>query len=307
MTSETFTFKSMDGVDIFVYKWVPDGSIKGAVQIAHGVSEHAGRYEHFATKLVREGYIVYANDHRGHGRTAKTVKNLTYLGNDGWNSMVRDAYDLTCIIKKNHPYTPLFFFGHSMGSFVLRQYLYQYPNEINGATLAGTGSVDKILLNAGILIAKRLIDKDGAKKRSYYLNRLAFGSFNIRITNRKTIFDWISRDEDVVKKFIHDPLCGIPCTNNFFYELLSGIKEIQRTNNTDSIPKSTPILLVSGDKDPVGHWGKDALSLAKQYEETGIKDIQCKLYKDCRHELINEINRDEVIEDIIRWINSHIN
>lgn len=303
MISQTFTFKARDGVEVFVYKWLPSGGIKGIMQIAHGVSEHGGRYESFARDLVSEGYIVYANDHRGHGRTAKTLDNLIYLGDNGWNLMAEDSHLLTRIIKRENPNTPLFFFGHSMGSFIVRQCLYEYPNEIDGAILAGTGLVDKLLINAGILIAERLIDKNNSKKRSFYLNKMVFGTFNSKVPAPETFFDWISRDKSTVQNFISDPFCGIPCTNNFFYEFLNGMKEIQRTKNMVQIPKSTPLLLVSGDKDPVGHWGKDVPALVKQYKRLGIKDVRYKLYKEGRHEVVNDINRDEVIKDILRWMN----
>jgi alpha-beta hydrolase superfamily lysophospholipase len=306
MIYEPFTFTAQDGLEIFVHKWLPEGKIIGTVQIAHGVGEHSGRYDYFAKKLVEQGYAVFGNDHRGHGRTAKTLENLVYLGDNGWNSMIRDTYLLTCIIKEHFPDVPAFFFGHSMGSFILRQYLYEYPNRLNGAILAGTGFCEKILLNAGLLIAKRFIEKNGAKKRSYYLNKMVFENFNDKISNPASMFDWISRDTNIVKQFLSDPSCGIPCTNNFFYELLKGLKELQRTKNVSKTPKNTSILLVSGDKDPVGHWGKDVLALAKHYKKLGIKDVKCRLFKDGRHEVINEINRDEVINYVITWMNIHI-
>lgn len=304
MVNETFTFKTRDNTDIFVYKWSPESNIKGAVQIAHGVSEHAGRYDYFAQKLTEEGYVVYANDHRGHGKTAKSYENLIYLGENGWNRMVADAYHLTRIIKKKHPDLPVFFYGHSMGSFLLRQYLYEYPNRINGAIIAGSGYYEPFLLNAGIILASRLIEKYGSKRRSFYINKMVYENFNDKVPNPETLFDWISRDKKAVKKYLDDPDCGIPCTNNLFYELLSGLKELQKQKNNVKIPKSTPILLISGDKDPVGHWGKDIYILQQIYKKSGIKDLKALLFKEARHELINELNRDQIISHIIAWINS---
>ncbi|NLD48410.1 MAG: alpha/beta hydrolase [Clostridiaceae bacterium] len=305
MINETFTFKSKDNIDIFVYKWLPETHIKGVVQIAHGVCEHAGRYDYFAQKLTEQGYVVFANDHRGHGKTAKTYENLIYLGENGWNRMVADTYHLTRIIKKLHPGMPVFFFGHSMGSFVLRQYLYEYPNRINGAILSGSGHYDPLILNAGILIASRLIERDGSKRRSFYLNKMVFENFNEKVSDPETLFDWLSRDKNAIKKYLADPKCGIPCTNNLFYELLSGLKELQKAKNIVKIPKNTPILLISGDKDPVGHWGKDISILLQLYKKNGIKDVKALLFKEARHELINEQNRDQIILRIITWINSH--
>jgi|LSQX01.2.fsa_nt_gb alpha-beta hydrolase superfamily lysophospholipase len=306
MKHETLTFIAHDGIEIFVNKWSPEHKAKGIVQIAHGVCEHSGRYEHFATNLTQKGYVVYANDHRGHGNTAGISENMIYLGENGWNSMVRDTYDLTCIIKNTHPRLPLFFFAHSMGSFVLRQYLYEYPNKLKGVILSGTGSYDRVLLNTGVLIAKRLVEKNGAR-RSYYLNKMVFASFNNKINNPKTLFDWLTRDEDIIKKYMADPKCGAHCTNNFFYELLKGLRELQKTKNLVKIPKNIPILLVSGDNDPVGHWGSDIPFLVKQYKHFGVKDVKAYIFKGARHEIINEINREQVMEYIIKWINSHNN
>lgn len=278
--SHTFTFRSRDKIDVFVYKWVPDRSIRGIVQIAHGVGEHAGRYESFAHELLKSGYMVYANDHRGHGKTANILERLAYIGDNGWNLMVDDSCCLTRIIREENPHTPVFFFGHSMGSFLLRQYLYEHPNMVDGAILAGTGIYEKLLINAGILIAKRLIDKRGDRKKSYYINKMVYMNFNNKINSPKTNFDWLSRDDKKVEDFINDPFCGTPCTNNFFYEFLWGIKEVHRVKNVERIPKNTPILLISGDKDPVGHWGPDIPALARQYREIGIKNVMYRLYKD---------------------------
>lgn len=305
MNCETFSFKSENDADIFVYKWGNEKYAKGVVQIAHGVSEHGGRYEDFARKLVESGYVVYANDHRGHGRTARDTENLIYLPHNGWNLMVKDFYNLTCIIKNQCGSIPLFCFGHSMGSFLVRQYMYQFPYQFKGVILSGTGQFDPILINAGLIIAKRLVERNSGKKRSYYLNKMAFGSFNSKIQNPRTIFDWISRDRSVVDKFTHDPMCGVACTNGLFYEMLKGLKEIQSYKNLSLIPKKTSILLVSGDKDPVGHWGKDVLGLVKVYKKLGIKDIKYNLYKDARHEVINELGRNETISHIIKWLNLH--
>jgi len=191
-----------------------------------------------------------------------------------------------------------------MGSFLLRQYLYKYPNSIDGAILTGTGIYEKLLVDAGILIIKRLISKGADKKKSYYIiNKILFRGFNSKIDNPKTNFDWLSRDVKVVLDFINDPFCTIPRSVDFFLEFLYGIKEVHKKENIEKIPKNTPIFIISGDKDPVGHWGSDIPTLARLYGKTGIKDVTYKLYKDARHELVNELNRDEVINDIIMWMN----
>ncbi|HOM02255.1 MAG TPA: alpha/beta hydrolase [Acetivibrio sp.] len=305
MIAQTFTFETKDKTDIFVYKWIPKDNIRGIVQIAHGVGEHGKRYKNFAKELVKSGYAVYANDHRGHGKTAKTPSQSDYFGNNCWNLMVEDCRQLTEIIRKENPHAAVFFFGHSMGSFLLRQYLYEYPRVIDGAILAGTGIYEKLLVDAGILIIKRFINKGIDEKKSYHIiNKILFKGFNSKIDNPKTNFDWLSRDDKTVQDFINDPLCGIPRSIHFFYDFLCGIREVHKKENVERIPKSIPIFIISGDKDPVGHWGSDIPALAHKFGKAGIRDVTYRLYKDARHELFNELNRAEVINDIIAWLNS---
>ncbi|OPZ90213.1 MAG: Phospholipase YtpA [Firmicutes bacterium ADurb.Bin419] len=303
MITNTFTFKSYDGEDIFVYKCSPeDLNSKGVVQIIHGLSEHAGRYLEFAKALTSAGYIVYAHDQRGHGRTSKDQDRLVHIDDGGWKLMMNDCNLLTETIKRDHPYIPVFIFGHSMGSFILRNILQDTAPKVDGVILSGTGLYEKILVNAGILIAKTLVKRKGGKKRSYYINRVTFLAFNSYVPEPKTFFDWLSRDEKVIESVLNDPLYRIHCSNNLFLEMFNGLRAIQNQKCISKIPKDLPILLISGDKDPVGHWGRDIPELSKQYKSFGIKKVQHKLYPGARHELINETNKDEVIHDIINWL-----
>ncbi len=303
MITNTFTFKACDGEDIFAYKCSPTNSAsKGVFQIIHGLCEHSGRYLDFAKALTDVGYIVYAHDQRGHGRTSKNQNKLVHINSGGWNLMIKDCNALTEIIKKDNPNRPVFIFGHSMGSFILRNILQNTTPEVTGAILSGTGLYENFLVNAGILIAKTLVRRRGEQKRSYYINNITFRAFNSYIPYPKTFFDWLSRDEKVINNVFNDPLYRIHCSNNLFLEMFKGIKEIQCQNCISRIPKNLPILLISGDKDPVGHWGKDAPELAKLYRSFGINTVHYKLYPGARHELINEINKNEVIHDIIKWL-----
>jgi len=305
MTFKTFTFKSNDGEEIFTYEWFPKNTeLKGIVHITHGLSEHAGRYANFAAELNSSGYAVYAHDQRGHGKTAKNADNLVHIGEGGWNSMQKDLLLLIDIIKSSHSDLPLFLFGHSMGSFILRNILQNNPPKVKGVILSGTGYYERLALNAGILLAKSIVKRKGGQKRSYYINKITFRAFNANIPNPKTFFDWISRDEKVVADFYNDPLCRINCSNNLFLELFKGLKTIEHPKNIEKISKNIPIFLVSGDNDPVGHWGKDVPELVNLYKSIGVKEVRYKLYPGARHEIINEINKAEVIKDIIDWMDS---
>ena len=307
MQSSTFTYKDKDGIEIFVYKWQPEGAPKAAVQIAHGMAEHALRYERVAEHLTQAGYICYANDHRGHGKTAGDLEKTGSLGQGGWDSTVEDLKELTDYIKKENPNIPFFFLGHSWGSLMGQDYIQQWGNEIKGVILSGTnGSQSKLLLFLGMLIAKSQLKK-GPEKRNEKLDNMTFGAFNKPYEpNAETKFQWLSRDQDEVNKYVEDPFCGFVCTTSYFVEVLKGLKKIWKKENELKIPKDLPILIIAGEKDPSSNMGKALDILIKRYEKYGIKNITKKIYKDARHEVFNEINRDEVFQDLVKWLDEHI-
>lgn len=307
MTEKNFSFKDGEGKEIFVYKWEPEAenNIKGVIQIAHGMAEHAARYARFAEKLTANGYVVYANDHRGHGKTAGSIENVGYCGEDGFNWMVKDMKELTSIIKEEKPGLPVFLFGHSMGSMLSQMFIALYGNELKGVILSGTTGRQGFILNLGIFMAKRQVIKIGVKKPSETMNKMTFASYNKEFTPTRTAFDWLSRDEREVDKYINDPFCGGVFSAGFFYDFLRGLKEIHKNEMMEKIPKELPIYLTSGSKDPVGKNCTTIARLIEEYKKLGIRDVSYKFYKDGRHEMLNEINRDEVMEDIINWISVH--
>ncbi|MCJ7691769.1 MAG: alpha/beta hydrolase [Clostridiaceae bacterium] len=309
MRAENFTFKDESDLGIFVYKWLPDDNVKvkGIVQIAHGMAETAARYQGFATTLTNEGFIVYANDHRGHGKTAGKVAELGDLGEDGFNSMVENMHGLNKIIQEENSNLPIFLFGHSMGSFLTQKYVCLYGSGLKGAILSGSCGKQGVIIDIARLIAKREIRKIGRSGKSNKLDKLSFGSYNNSFKPNRTAFDWLCRDNKEVDKYIEDPFCGTVFTAGFFYDFLGGIKNIADNTQIKRVPKDLPIYIFSGDKDPVGKNGKGVIKLFKSYKEHGIVDLNYKLYKDGRHEMLNEINKEEVILDIIKWINTHMN
>lgn len=308
MKCTNFTFKGEEGLDIYTYKWEDENikKPKAVIQIAHGMAETAQRYETFAKVLTKNGYIVYINDHRGHGKTAKIIENVGHLAEkEGFRCLVEDMYTLTNIIKKENEDLPIYLFGHSMGSFASQRYIMDYSNNLAGLILCGSNGKQGIILNLAHLIINREIKKYGRRFKSNKINNLIFGGEIIR-RNEKTKFDWLSRDKEQVEKYINDPFCGVVCSCGFFYDLVQGLKEIEDKENLKKVPLDIPIYIISGDKDPIGKNGKGVLRLRDRYIKLGVKDVTCKLYKDGRHELLNEINREEVFEDIICWLNNKI-
>jgi alpha-beta hydrolase superfamily lysophospholipase len=307
-TKTTFTFTDSDGYEIFVYKWspAPEVSPKAAVQIAHGAAEHALRYEHFAKFLNTAGYIVYANDHRGHGKTAGTLERAGLAGQDGWNGIMRDAKQLTGIIKDENPGIPLFFFGHSMGSMIAQRYMQLWGDEATGAVLSGTfGSLSEDI-EGTVALAEQMVQEQGPDAPSALFAGM-FAAFNEPFSPGKTGFEWLSRDQVEVQKYVDDPWCGFPFSNSLVADLFKGGEEMWKPENEARIPKTLPIFAVSGDKDPAGAFTASVTLLLDRYAEYGLANVTHKFYPDARHEILNEINRDEVQQDILDWLESQMN
>jgi alpha-beta hydrolase superfamily lysophospholipase len=309
MKNDTFTFKAADGTQIFTYRWMPDdaSAIVGAVQIAHGMVEHAARYERFADALTKAGYAVYANDHRGHGKTAGSLDRVGYFADEmGWEKVVVDMHTLTGVIKKECPKKPFFLFGHSMGSFLSRYYAMHYAAELTGLVLSGTAGDSGALRKIGIIVATIEAKIKGKKAKSNIMNKLSFGAFNDAFKPNRTDYDWLSRDNAEVDKYVNDHWCGAVCTAGFFCDMLGGIGYINKKENIAKIPKSLPIYIFSGTKDPVGGNTKGVNQVYNALKDAGIGDVTLKFYKDARHETLNEINREEVFRDVIAWMKKYI-
>ncbi|AGK95538.1 alpha/beta fold hydrolase [Clostridium pasteurianum] len=308
MKSVNFIFKSEDSLEIYVYKWEPEKNIniKGVIQIAHGMAETAARYEGFAKMLTENGYIVYINDHRGHGKTAKNIENVGYLAEkDGFEWLVKDMHTLTGIIKKENKDLPIFLLGYSMGSFLTQRYIMLYGKELKGAILYGSNGRQGLILRIGLLVSKLEIKKNGVKAKSQILNDLIFGGYNKPFKPNRTKFDWLNRNNEEVDKYIKDPFCGTVFTCSFYYDFFKCLIEIENKKNLKTVPRDLPIYIFSGGKDPVGKSGKGVKRLVETYKSLGVKDLTFKLYKDGRHDMLNEINKDEVIEDVLAWLSRY--
>ncbi|MHA2006332.1 MAG: alpha/beta fold hydrolase [Promethearchaeota archaeon] len=314
MKSSTFNFKDQDGIEIFVYKWEPETAPKAAVQIIHGLAEHAKRYNRVAEVLCNEGYICYANDARGHGMTAGDLTEATLEGNagvlgpNGWNGVVNDVYELSQIIKKEHPGLPLFLIGHSWGAFTAQDYIQEWGDEIKGCILSGTnGKVRGLVIRAGKIILKGEIKKLGPTTPSQKMYDMNFKSNNHlwKKDEGATGFEWLSRDKDEVQKYIDDPWCGFVPPATLWLEFIMGFDKIYKTANEKKIPDNLPIHFISGSLCPIGYKTKGVKAMINRLKKYG-KKVTYKFYEDARHELFNETNRKVVFEDVVRWLNSHL-
>jgi alpha-beta hydrolase superfamily lysophospholipase len=305
MKSTVFSFVDKDGVTIFVYKWLPEGRApKAAVQISHGMQEHAGRYAELAELLTGSGYAVYANDHRGHGKTALGLDKQGQLGPGGWESTVRDLKELTDKIKSELPGVPLFLLGHSWGSFLTQNYMEKWGAGLKGAILSGTHGKDP-LVKLGIMLGKRDVKRRGPVAPGGILEKLSVGGLNKKFEPVRTPKDWLNRDPAEVDKYIADPWCGKPFPNGFFLDLVMLLSHTWEKSNEAQVPKELPIYLFAGSMDPVGKFTKTVQALAIRYKKSGIKDVTTKFYEGARHETLHETNRVQVMNDILAWLNAH--
>lgn len=301
---EEFYFDSRDKVTkIHAVKWIPNGEIKGIVQIIHGMAEYIERYDEFARYLASEGILVVGNDHLGHGKTANSEEELGYFcEQDGATVLVRDVHRLKKIVQEQNIGKPYFICGHSMGSLILRSYITRYGKGIDGAVIVGTASSRKILTNSGIFITGAMAKFFGWKHKSRLVNQILFGHYNDRVPDKKTPNDWICANEKIVEKYNKDDKCGFIFTLNGFRELSRLTAVINKKENLAKIPKDLPVYMLSGAEDPVGGYGEGVREVFENYIVTGLTDIEMKLYEGDRHEILNEEDRYQVYEDIYHWI-----
>ncbi len=305
MSEDGFTIEAADKERIYIYRWLPDlmKPLRCIIQIAHGMAEHAGRYRAFAKYLNSIGIGVYANDHRGHGKTAGQIENVGYFADkNGWELVVNDMFQLTDRIRDKHEGIPVFLLGHSMGSFLARDYISRSESDLSGVILSGTAGDPGIMGSIGIFTAKFSCRFKGRRTPDKLLDKLSFGSFNKKFEPARTKFDWLSRDEQIVDNYIEDEFCGGVFSSGFFLDLFQGIKKINNRNNINSISSDLPIFFMSGEKDPVGAESKGVKKVIKEFKKAGLQDIEYKFFDNGRHEMLNELNRSEVFEVISEWI-----
>lgn len=301
----SFEFSGVDGLQIHCYRWLPEGEVEAVVQIAHGMAEHGARYERLAGRLTNEGFAVYANDHRGHGLSIPQGETPGHMADDdGWNKAVEDINFLNREIGQRHPDIPIILLGHSMGSFLAQSYLAKYGSNISAVALSATNGPPGALGAIGQLITRLEKLRLGAEGHSPVMAGMTFKAFNKGFQPSRTEFDWLSRDEAEVDKYIADPLCGFECSVATWIAMLDALTSIASNTALAAMDKTKPIYVVSGTEDPVGEKGKGVKRLLAAYEKQGFSNVTSKFYPDARHEIFNETNRDEVTADFIGWLNS---
>lgn len=303
MKKEEFRFRSTNGnVDIRAMRYIPEGKVKAILQIAHGMVEFIDRYENFASYLCDKGFLVTGNDHLGHGASINTKDDWGYFGEDGNTHVLDDIYKLTKITKEEYPGIPYFLLGHSMGSFYARQYIGTYGDELDGAIIMGTGLEPLPVVKAGMGLCRSIALFKGWKYRSSLVNNIAFGSYNKKFEPARTKVDWLTKDESIVDWYLNEPRCTFMFTLNGYYNMFKGISRLYDKDLLNNVPKELPIFFVSGKDDPVGSFGEEVKKSVKSLKDVGVKNIEMKLYENDRHEILNEIDKETVYEDLYNWM-----
>ena len=301
MKNEKFT--SFDGTVIQCYLWDDVRNPRAVVQISPGMAEHARRYDDFARFLNKNGIIVFADDHRAHGMTSTKASKKGIQGYHKGNiymDTVRDEMTITSHLKQRFG-LPVIYLGHSYGSMVGQRYI-EMCKEHTGTILSGSAMMKGALLNTGAAIIGAQYKLCGGEKVGNLANNLSFGSYNKPFKKEGIPYAWLSRDKEQVRRYIVDEQCGQVMSTAFFKWFFAGLKTSYKKDNLAQIDKNKPIAIFSGDKDPVGGNGKLVKKLYEQYKNLGVKDVSIKLYPDARHEILNEINNQEVYADILARI-----
>lgn len=309
MQSEKFFVTSLDNHKIFVRRWTSAATSpapRAVVHILHGMAEHCTRYEPIAERLVEQGYVVFGHDHRGHGYSVPQGGLLGhYADQNGWQLVIADALKVNETIRRQYPDTPVVVLGHSMGSFITQGYLMQHGRTVNAVILSGSTANSPMSVRSGRMLAHLEKLRSGPKGRSSLIDLATFTNYNRQITrNPRTDCDWLSRDECEVDKYVNDPLCGFLCTNQLWLDLTGGMDFISRAPNIRKIPGDLPFYLIAGERDPLSFDSNKhgVEKLANLLRDGGVKDVSVKLYEGGRHEILNEVNRHQVVDDVLAWL-----
>lgn len=298
-----WSFPSTNGVDtVAAAVWEPDGEPRAVLQLCHGMSEHIGRYRWLAEQMAARGFAVAGDDHLGHGKTAPSAEELGYFGpKDGYVHMMEDEHRLRQEMEKRYPGLPYFLLGHSMGSFLTRFYVSRHGEGLAGYLCCGTSGRNP-LVKIAILLSGAMVRLQGGRARGTLLNALAFKDYNKRFAPVVTGHEWLSRDADAYRQYAGDPYSGFVFTNAGFRDLFRLLDTVTGRKWSGRVPKDLPIILLSGDQDPVGDYGKGVRQVYGWLKKSGVRDLSLKLYPGARHELHNERNREEFVEDIAAWM-----
>lgn len=307
MREREFFLPSSDGKHkLRCMEWIPDGTVKAVLQITHGMVEHIGRYREFGVWMAERGVAVIGHDHLGHGKTVSDSGEFGYFGSqDGMLHVVKDIRRVTVYCKKKYPDQRLILLGHSMGSFLTRKYLSVYQDGPDGFILMGTGAPPEALVSVGRLLAGTMRNVKGETYRSSLLYNLSLGSYNAKFKPVKTPYDWLTRDESLSKDFGDDEYCKFIFSTAAYQDFFGLILAVTKEEKAGHVRTDAPVLIISGDRDPVGDDGKGVRKVYERLHAAGVDKLEMVLYEGARHEILHEINRLEVFEDIFEWILEH--
>lgn len=299
-----FYYPSKDGqTQIHAIEWIPEGSVKAVLQISHGMVEYIDRYHEFAEYLSSRGFYVVGQDHLGHGESVLTEEQHGYFHETNGNEyVIGDIHTLRQLTASKYPNLPYFMLGHSMGSFLTRQYITLHGDGLTGVIIMGTGNQPLALVKLGKLLCRLVASVKGWSYRSTFVNNMAFGGYNRKFQPARTNMDWISRSTENVDRYLKDPWCTFVFTVNAYYHMFSGMEQLLTSKNFTKIPRELPVFFVAGKDDPVGDFGKGVTAVYKKYKNSGFKDVKLKLYEHDRHEILNEPDRKHVYQDIYKWL-----
>ncbi|MGN0275896.1 MAG: alpha/beta fold hydrolase [Hominisplanchenecus sp.] len=308
MKKEHFTYLSNDHATlIHAVRWIPEGEIRAVLQISHGMVEFVERYDAFAAYLAGQGILVTGNDHLGHGESIRTKEDYGYFAEENGNVvLIKDIHRLRRMTEEAWPNVPYFLMGHSMGSFLVRQYLCGYGRGLNGAIIMGTGYHPRAEVLAGMTLTKTMAKTKGWRYRSRLIDSLAFGGYALSQKKRRTDRDWLTKDEKIVDDYIADERCQFMFTLNAYYNMFLGLYKLTFADYLSNMPKGLPVLFTSGAQDPVGKNGKGVLKVYTDFKESGMRNVDLRLYPGDRHEILNELDREKVYSDILEWIEARI-
>lgn len=302
MVKLEFYYPSSDGMtQIHAIRWEPEGKPKAIVQIIHGMVEFIDRYDEFARFLVEHDYLVCGEDHLGHGASVISDEYHGFFGKHGNDWVISDIHELRNIMQKEYPDLPYLMLGHSMGSFLVRQYITEkdaeYAKGLSGVVVMGTGWQPNAVLNAGKLVAM-MLGTNKVGKKAKLIDGMSFGSYLKRIKNPRTVSDWLTKDNDIVDKYRQSPWCTFSFTPNAYFHMFNGMLKAHDTKRMQKLPKDMPLLLTSGAEDPVGNWGEGVRKAYMAYLENSPCKVDIRLYEDDRHEILNETDREDVFKDL---------
>lgn len=299
-------YDSKGAGSIHACKWTPEGEPRAVLQIVHGIAEFVERYDDFANFLTSHGFVVVAEDHMGHGQSINGDGIQGYF-HGGWFTAIEDTMQLMKDTQKEYPNLPYVLFGHSMGSFMARTILCKYPDSgIRAAIICGTGWQPKAALPALIKVVEAICKKNDETKPNEKLQNMVFGSYNKKVEHPRTPYDWLTRDAKIVDAYIEHPLCGFTASCGLLREMMKGIHFIEQPMNLAAMRKDLPVFFIAGGDDPVGPYGKGVQKCVEVFRKAGMTDVSVHIYPLCRHEILNEINKEEVYEDVLNWIQSKL-